>query len=100
LPELWLSLFHGFPECLVVCRALDGAFYLIGSAADVSENAAENAACRTESASCHPRDGSLELTHISVTAAIAEKLELVPFVGGVIGVVSRELNQCHIVHPL
>jgi len=61
----------------------------------LSQEPAEQAARRAQGAACHARNGGLEFGHKSVAAAVTEKFELEPFVGGVVVMISRELNERH-----
>src|SRR5208283_230923 len=95
LAEIRRGFLDGFPQRLVVRRALHHPFHLISGVANTAQHTAEYASQRTRRARSQPHRRGLESGHESVAAAVAKELELIPLICGVVGVVSCELNQAH-----
>ena len=95
LPEVWLGFFDRSAEGMIVRWALNGAFNLVSGVASLAKKAAEQAASSSQGAPGHSRYGRLELGHEAVAAAIAQKFELKSFVGRVVVMIPRELDQSH-----
>jgi hypothetical protein len=93
------GLFDRGAEGVVVARAPDGAFNIVGRTADAPEDATEQVADGAHRASGQADTGGAEFREESVAAAIAEEFELITFVGGVVGVIAGELKQGHCASP-
>src|SRR5689334_11279990 len=76
-------------------RSSHRALNFVARRTGLPQHAAKETSRRVQRAGRHPGGGRLELAHKAVAAAVAEKLELKAFVGGVVGVVSGELDQRH-----
>jgi hypothetical protein len=74
---------------------LDHPFDFVGIAAYLSKETTEQAAGSSQRTGRHTSGRGLELGHKAISAAVAEKLELITFVGGMVRVITSELNQGH-----
>lgn len=97
LAEARLGFIHGFVKSLVMRWTLYGALDFIGAITCRAENTAKKIARRTQRASGHTRNARFEFRHAPVAASVAKKLKLKAFVGRMIRMVARELNQSHVV---
>src|SRR5208283_3913434 len=95
LAEIRFGFLDRVTKRLVVPGALDRAFDLVGRTAHIAQNAAEDAAESARRSRGHAHGGWRKFGHESVMTAVAEKLELVPLIGGMVAMVSGELNQAH-----
>jgi len=95
LAKIWLRFFYRLAKSLVVAGSLNGALDFVGSVAGRPENAPEEAAGGTQRAAGHAGHAGLEFSHKAIAAAITEEFKLIALIGGVIGMVSGELNQRH-----
>jgi len=93
--EIRLGLVDRGAEGFVMRGTLNGAFDFVGGVAGLAEEPSEKAPGGAKRAARHSGNGRLELRHESVAAAVAEEFELESLVGGMVIVVSRELNESH-----
>jgi hypothetical protein len=95
LAKIRLGFLDPFVESFVVPGTRDHALNFIAAGARPAENAAEYVACSPQGSRGKSSHGRLEFGFEAVAASVAEELELIALIGGMIGVVSCELDQGH-----
>jgi hypothetical protein len=95
LAEIRLGFLDPFAESFVVTGTSDHALNFIAAGARPAENAAEYVACSPQGSCGKTSHGRLEFGLETVAASVAEELELIALIGGMIGVVPCELDQGH-----
>jgi hypothetical protein len=100
LAEIGLCLIHGFMKGLVVPRSLNGTLNFISAGTGAAKDTSKQIARGTQGAAGIARHRGFERRHESTSAAIAEEFELISFVGGMVSMISGELNQGHEESPL
>ncbi len=96
LVKVLFGFFDGDGKSVIVGFAANGALNVVGAIACVGKNSAENVACRAQQIACNSGHRRLKARHVTVSAFVAMKLELVPAICGKIVVIGRKSNECHV----
>jgi hypothetical protein len=92
LPELGFGFFDRLAEGAIVPRSLDGPLDFVTVGADAAQETSKESPGGPHRSAGEADGGCLKFGHEAIAAAIAIKLELIPFVCRVIRVVPGELK--------